>query len=247
MQSSLGIVVPAYDPDVERMASYVDSLEQRLDPATIRIELDDPSGRVRERIPDDLPATVAVSATRRGKGAAITAGFEALDTDLYCFVDADGSTDVESVERVIDQVRSGGCDLAVGSRRHPEATVSNTQSQLRGTLGDGFAWIARLLLPVALFDYQCGTKAMDADSWAIVRGDLYEPGFGWDVNLVAAAGYHSLTVAEVPVSWSDHPSSTVDPLSATLTLGGALWRTKRHRLLGSTGRRPLLEQLADHE
>jgi len=247
MQPSIGIVVPAYDPDVERMADYVDSLEQHLDPATIRIELDDPAGRVRERLPDDFSATVAVSDTRRGKGAAVTAGFEALDTDVYCFVDADGSTDVASVERVIEQVRSGGSDLAVGSRRHPDATVSNTQSQLRGTLGDGFAWIARRLLPVSLFDYQCGTKAIDAESWALVRGELYEPGFGWDVNLVAAAGYHSLTVAEVPVSWSDHPSSTVDPLSATLTLGGALCRVKRYRLLGNSGRRPLLEQLAEGE
>ena len=246
MQLSLGIVVPAYDPDVERMVSYVAAL-QALDPDELRIELDDPTGDVRRRLPDDIPATIAVSDRRRGKGAAVTAGFEALDTDIYCFVDADGSTELESVQRVIDAVRSGGSNLAVGSRRHPEAVVSHTQSRLRGSLGDAFAWLARRLLPVSLFDYQCGTKAIDAESWALVRDELYEPGFGWDVNLVAAAGHHSLTVAEVPVSWADRAGSTVDPASTTLTLAGALCRTQRVRLFGSAGRTPLLDRLAEYE
>lgn len=245
MQRSLGIVLPAYDPDVERLTSYVESLAS-LDPATIRIELDDPAGSVSDAI-SDLPATVAVSDRRRGKGAAITAGFEALDTDCYCFVDADGSTEIESVERIVETVRSGRADLAVGSRRHPEATVSNTQSRLRGTLGDGFAWLARRLLPVALFDYQCGAKVIDAESWALLRGDLYEPGFGWDVNLVAAAGRHNLAVAEVPISWSDRPGSTVSPIATTATLAGALCRAQRLTMLGSAGKRPLLDQLADRE
>jgi len=243
MQRSLGVVLPAYDPDVEQLAAYVDSLAS-LDPATIRIELDDPSGTVRDEV-SALPATVSVSDHRRGKGAAITAGFEALGTDDYCFLDADGSTDVGSVGRVVEALRSGGADLAVGSRRHPEATVSNTQSRLRGTLGDGFAWLGRRLLSVPLFDYQCGAKAIDAESWALVRGDLYEPGFGWDVNLIAAAGQHNLRVVEVPVSWADRPGSTVGPISTTAALGAALLRAQRRTMLGSTGKRPLLDRLAD--
>jgi glycosyltransferase involved in cell wall biosynthesis len=245
MVRSLGIVVPAYDPDVERLASYVEMLAE-LEPATIRIELDDPSADVLDAVAA-LPVTVAVSQRRRGKGAAITAGFEALDTDVYCFVDADGSTDIESVERVVEPVLAGSANLAVGSRRHPDAAVSNSQSHLRGSLGDCFAWLARRALPVALHDYQCGTKAIDTESWALVREDLYEAGFGWDVNLVAAAGRHSLSVREVPVSWSDTPGSTVDPFTTTLSLGGALCRVQRLRWLGSAGRTPLLDRLADHE
>lgn len=245
MQPSLGIVLPAYDPDVERLTSYVESLAP-LDASTVRIELDDPARTVRDAIPD-LPATVAVSDRRRGKGAAITAGFEALDTDLYCFLDADGSTDVESVGRIVEVIRSGRANLAVGSRRHPDAAVSNTQSKLRGTLGDCFAWLARRLLPVALFDYQCGAKVIDAESWALVRNDLYEPGFGWDINFVAAADRHDLEIEEVPVSWSDRPGSTVSPISTTATLAGALGRAQRLRITGSTGRRPLLDRLAERE
>lgn len=245
MPRSLGIVVPAYDPDVDRLESYVQSLAS-LDPATIRIEIDGPDDDTLAGIAD-LPATVSVSERRRGKGAAITAGFEALETDVYCFVDADGSTDLESVERVVDPVLAGDANLAVGSRRHPGADVSNSQSNLRGGLGDCFAWLARRLLAIDLHDYQCGTKAIDADSWSLVREDLYEAGFGWDVNLIAAAGRRSLAVTEVPVSWSDRPGSTVDPLATTATLAGALCRTQRLRLLGSAGRTPLLERLADHE
>jgi len=245
MGGSLGIVVPAFDPDVERLAEYVEELRE-LDPATIRIELDDPTGRTRERL-RDLPATVAVADRRRGKGAAITAGFEALGTDVRLFVDADGSTNVESLRRVLEPVSSGEAALAVGSRRHPDASVANSQSRLRGNLGDGFAWLARRLLPVALYDYQCGAKAIDADAWRTVRHDLYEPGFGWDVNLVAAAGYRGLEVAEVPIQWADHPASTVDPLRTSITLGRALVRTRRRRYLTRADATPLPERLADHD
>lgn len=243
MDASLGIVVPAYDPDVDRLASYLWSL-QALEPDAVRVELDDPSTEVTERL-NDRPATVAVADHRRGKGAAITAGFEALETDVLLFADADGSTGVESLRRVLEPVATGSADLAVGSRRHPEAAVADSQSHVRGGLGDVFAWLGRRALPVSLYDYQCGAKAIDAEAWARIRGDVYEPGFGWDVDVVAAAGAANLRVAEVPITWSDHPESTVDPLRTSLSLGGALFRVARRSRRSSGTDRPVIDRLAE--
>lgn len=245
MSRSVGIVVPAYDPDVQRLIRYVEALAA-LDPTTIRIELDEPSPAVANAL-DGLPADVTVAQRRRGKGAAVTAGFEALSTDVYAFADADGSTPVGELDAVVDRVRSGVADLAVGSRRHPDAEVTVTQSRLRERLGDAYAWLARSVLPVRLYDYQCGAKAVDAAAWSAIRHDVYEPGFGWDVEVVAAAGMAGLRVAEVPIEWTDASGSTVDPLAAAPSLLGALLRVQRLRLLGEVGERPLLERLPDVE
>jgi len=245
MDGSLGIVVPAYDPDLDRLTAYLRALGE-LDPAAVRVELDDPDGTVRDRL-GEVPASVHVADRRRGKGAAITAGFEALSTDTYGFVDADGSTPVGALRDVVEPVRTGTADVAVGSRRHPEAVVTDSTSPTRETLGDGFAWLGRRTLPVSLYDYQCGAKAVDAEAWARLRGDLYEAGFGWDVDLLAAAGRRGLTVTEVPIEWTDRPGSTVAPLGTAVTLAGALLRAQRRRLPGSPGSRPLLERLADGE
>lgn len=223
---SVGIVVPAFRPDVDRLAAYVTDLQAELDPTSVRIEVDDPSEAVGAALAD-LPATVNVSPYRRGKGKAITAGFEALETDTVAFVDADGSTPASELASILATV-DGGADLAVGSRRHPDATITSHQTFARRFLGDGFAWLARRLLDADLYDYQCGAKALTRAAWDAVRGHLYEPGFAWDVELVAMAGALDLDVVEVPIIWEDQPGSTVSPVRTSLRLARALL-SARHR------------------
>ena len=227
MSWSVGIVVPAFRPDVDRLSDYVRVLDAELGPETIRIELDDASQRMASALAG-LPATVSVSPYRRGKGAAVTAGFEALETDVLGFVDADGSTAPGEFADVLAAVTDRGADVAVGSRRHPNSEITSHQTFARRFLGDGFAWLARRMLDADLYDYQCGAKAITAESWDAVRQHLYEPGFAWDVELVAMAGALELDVAEVPIVWEDQPGSTVSPVRTSIRLARALV-SSRHR------------------
>lgn len=221
-----GIVIPAYEPDISLLLSYVDRLDRVVDPARIHVEIDDPeSMETVERIRES-PATVNSSPTRRGKGAAVSDGFDRLGTERLAFVDADGSTPAKSVVALLDALERG--TICVGSRRHPDARVVSNQSPLRRSLGDAFAWTARRVLDVALYDYQCGAKAMDQTTWRTVRDHITASGFAWDIELVAFADALGIDVTEVPVDWEDHPDSTVDPLSATVELGLTLVKV-RHR------------------
>jgi glycosyltransferase involved in cell wall biosynthesis len=224
---SVGIVVPAYDPNVEVLLAYVEDLRAALSPARIHVELDAASDATADAI-RDAGVTVNAAPDRRGKGAAITAGFEELDTDVYAFVDADGSTSAKSFAAVVDAVAAGSADVSVGSRRHPDATIESHQTVARRFLGDGFAYLAGRLLAVDLHDYQCGAKAVSADGWDRVRTHLYESGFAWDVELVAVAGALGLRVAEVPITWEDQPGSTVSPIRTPFRLLGSLV-SARHR------------------
>lgn len=243
MNRSLGIVVPAYDPDVDRLRTYIHELDEAFNPAALRVELDAPAPGVAEALAD-LPADINDVPTRRGKGAAITDGFEALDTGFLAFVDADGSTPARSLAEVLDPLLAGQADLAVGSRRHPDARVLSHQTVLRRFLGDAFAWLARRLLDAALYDYQCGAKALTAGAWEAIRSHLYEPGFAWDVELLAIAGALDLRIVEVPIEWTDAPGSTVSPFRTTLSMAQALFvarhrgkRLQDSRLHGAVGNR----------
>lgn len=227
MAATLGLVVPAYQPDVEQLTSYVDALHEELAPETVRIELDAASEKLVDRL-DDLPVEVSAVPYRRGKGAAITAGFEALEADVLGFTDADGSTPAAELARVIEPVREGNCELAVGSRRHPDSMVATHQTFARRRLGDSFAWLARRLLMVDLYDYQCGAKAIAADAWERVRDHLYEPGFAWDIELIAMAGALGFRIEEVPIEWHDRPDSTVSPVRDSFRLARVLLGA-RHR------------------
>jgi len=227
MSRSVGVVLPAYRPDTDQLGTYIAAIDDALAPKTIVVELDAPRDGVPTQL-RSLPVEVHAVPYRRGKGAAITAGFERLDTDVLAFVDADGSTPVHSLERILDPVTDGRTDLAVGSRRHPDATVATHQTFARRFLGDGFAWLAGQLLDARLYDYQCGAKAIDAAAWERVRDHLYEPGFAWDVELIAITAALGLRIEEVPIEWEDKPGSTVSPIRTSIDLLEALL-TARHR------------------
>lgn len=224
IRNSVGIVIPAYRPDVSRLSAYIDALCAVVDPERIHIELDTTDPREVEAIARLAPriVTTNVVGTRRGKGKALTRGLDTLTTDVIVFVDADGSTDPHSVRELIEALDYA--DMSVGSRRHPDAVIADNQTVVRRGLGDGFAWLARKALPVKLFDYQCGAKAMWRTTWERIRGHVSEPGFAWDIEIIAIAGALQYRVTEVPIVWHDQPGSTVDPLATVCELGLALAR-----------------------
>jgi glycosyltransferase involved in cell wall biosynthesis len=231
--ASVGLVVPAYRPAPVQLVEYIHVLDDQLCPETIRIELDAPRPGVVDTLSDSgLPATVNRVPYRRGKGAAITAGFEALDTDIFAFVDSDGSTPVDSVRPILDPLRDqngeNSADLTVGSRRHPDAVVTHHQTHIRRRLGDAFAWISRHLLDVDLYDFQCGAKALTAETWSVVRHHLYAPGFAWDIELVTVSAALGHSIEEVPIRWEDKDGSTVSPVRTPLAMGRGLL-TAHHR------------------
>lgn len=258
MSGSVGLVVPAFRPDVDRLLSYLDAITAELDIQTVRIELDAPSDAVRDRLSSAelaVPCDLNAVPYRRGKGAAITAGFEALETDVLAFVDDDGATPAAALAAVVDPVADGRAGLAAGSRRHPDATIEGHQTVFRRFLGDGFAWLARRLLDARLYDYQCGAKAISRSAWRVVRDHLFEAGFAWDVELLAVADALDVRIEEVPITWRDQPGSTVSPVRTVLQLGWALLRARHrarliersrlHRLLDD--RRPDEPALIDRE
>lgn len=229
---ALGVVVPAYRPDVDCLLKYVATLDERLAPTAIRIELDVPREGVR-RVLERSPATVGVAPRRRGKGAAIAAGFDRfranpdIDADALAFFDADASTPVDSALAVVEPVLDGAADLAVGSRRHPDATIVRHQTHGRRRLGEAFAWLARQSVEPSLYDYQCGAKAIGMGTWAAVREHVAERGFGWDVELLVIVAALGCEIQEVPVVWHDRPESTVPPLATAAELALGLARARR--------------------
>ena len=224
MSCSVGLAIPAYEPDLDRLRGYLESIRETGVADEIHVELDDPTDSTPEIGVADSVNRVS---ERRGKGAAIGAGFDSLSTDVLAFADADGATPAQSLVDVVDPVRDGSVGLAVGSRRHPDATITSHQTVVRRRLGDVFAWLARQLLAVPLYDYQCGAKVVDASQWAEIRTHMHEIGFAWDLELIAVADALGYDVREVPITWDDSSDSTVDPIKTPIEMAIAMARIRR--------------------
>lgn len=244
MNDSLGVVIPAYDPDRRILNQYITTIRTALDPETIRVELDQPCESHLEAL-SDRAIDLNSSQNRRGKGAAITAGFDALNTDIYAYTDADGSVPSSSLDDVVREIRDGSADVCIGSRRHPSSEIVAHQTVGRRFLGDLFAFGARRILPTQCCDYQCGAKAVSADAWGSIAHHCYERDFAWDLEFVSVAGALGYDIAEVPVVWEDQPDSTVDPLSTSVELFIALINVKRRADAIATSPRYIDNQSTD--
>lgn len=213
---SVGITIPAYKPDIPRLNNYIQSIQELDFVNNIHIELDNPSEIDISSI--DGFDSINTAEERRGKGKAITAGFNFLSTDVLAFADADGATPADSLKKVISPVINGNVDMAIGSRRHPYATIESHQTVIRQWMGDAFAWINRRLLSTSLYDYQCGAKALLTEVWDTIRHQIYESGFAFDLELIEMACLSGYNICEVPIVWEDVVESTVNPISDTIPM-----------------------------
>ena len=226
MKNSIGVVIPAYNPNLKTLEGYVRDLDKVLCPDIILIEIDDPSELMLSQM-EGISAKVEVSDRKRGKGAAITRGFNKLKSDILVFVDADGSIPAKSVEKVCDSIIKLDVDLAVGSRRHPDSNIKFHQGNVRKLLGDGFSFLSRVLLEVKLYDYQCGVKAIDRKVWEEVQRDIERKGFSWDIELISIVSMRGYNIKEVPIEWDDQPGSTVKIIPTMLELFNELFTVRR--------------------
>lgn len=245
MSATVGLVIPAYRPDLDLLEAYVGALHETVDPTVIRIELDDPSPGVERRV-DRLDATVSIAHERRGKGLAITAGFEALGTDILAFLDADAATPPASVRALLEPLQQGSSDLTIGNRRHPDAAVTHAQRPVRLILSGGFVRLARLVTGIPLSDFQCGAKALTRDCWEGIKGTLFETGFGWDLELLWVAASRGYDFHDVPIEWHDRPNSTVPPVRTTMNLSILLGRIGLARVGRRTTARRTGTTLLEH-
>ena len=225
MSRTVGITIPAYKPDISRLNRYIKSIQELDFVDTIHIELDNASTvDICSIVGFDSMNTVE---ERRGKGKAITAGFDSLSTDVLAFADADGATPANSLKKVIFPVQSESVPMAVGSRRHPDADIISHQTVIRRRLGDVFALTARQLSSASLYDYQCGAKALSADVWDTIRPHVHESGFAFDFELIELASRSRHEIREVPVVWDDVSESTVNPIKDSIIMAMKLYTIQR--------------------
>lgn len=149
----------------------------------------------------------------RGKGYSIKHGVLCADGDYLLISDADFSTPIEELPRLLRPVVSEGYDIAIGSRGLDESRIEKRQPAWRQAMGRAFNRLVRALTGLAYRDTQCGFKVMRREAiLPLFRAARIER-FAYDVEILYLARKAGLRVAEVPVIWRDAPGSKVNALS----------------------------------
>jgi dolichyl-phosphate beta-glucosyltransferase len=144
-----------------------------------------------------------------GKGGAVQRGALEARGHMVLFADADNSTPIQELPRLIAEVRAGH-NIAIGSRGVAGA-AEHGKHWARRLISNTFRWLVWNGLRLKLRDTQCGFKLFDRDSLHLF-GRQQMQGFSFDLELLYLARKFGHRVSEVPVRWIDAPGSKVNGL-----------------------------------
>jgi glycosyltransferase involved in cell wall biosynthesis len=207
----LSIVIPAYQEAAgiqETLHTVHDLWEGRGESFEI-ILVDDGStdgtgDRAREL---NLPHLTVLTQENRGKGAALQRGVAASNGTFLYFIDADLPYATADQLLLVEALRSGA-HAAIGSRRHA-ASVSEAYPLARRGSSDLLRRLVKATLDVQSTDTQCGLKAFRGDLARELFWRLRVPGFGFDLEILAALHAWGVEVVECPVHLTHERASTV--------------------------------------
>lgn len=216
--TSLSLIVPAYD-EAERIgAPLVEMatwLAGNVGPSEI-VVVDDGSNDatceiVREIAPT-LPTPLRLVRYRpnRGKGYALKVGFASASGDVLAFTDCDLSTSLDALPEFLAEIERGA-DLAIGSRKTANATITRHQPLLRESLGKVFTWIVRRLI-ADVSDATCGLKAFRRDVGVDLFAHARIDDWSFDAEILLLARKRGYRVVELPVNWQDRDGTKVQLL-----------------------------------
>src|SRR5207237_5377612 len=95
----------------------------------------------------------------RGKGAAVRSGLLSATKPIAVFFDADLSTPIDELPKIVEPIARGEVDIAFGSRALNRKLIGNRQPLRREQGGRVFNLLVRVATGLPFWDTQCRFKA----------------------------------------------------------------------------------------
>lgn len=157
-----------------------------------------------------IPTRLLENFPNRGKGAAVRKGLLAAEKSIGLFFDADLSTPLEEIPKLIEPIANGEIDIAFGSRALDRRLIGNHQPWRREQGGRVFNLLVRIATGLPFWDTQCGFKAFRLDVCRPILERAHVEGFAFDVELLYLAHRAGLRLREIPVRWNHAEGSKID-------------------------------------
>jgi len=204
MESVCDLVLPCRDE-----ASALAVLLPEVPPALAVIVVDNGSRDGTAEVARRLGATV-VREERPGYGAAVHAGLLASRREYVAFMDGDGSFDPAALVALLDDVRCGRADLAVGRRR--PAAPGAWPWHARAGNGLAVRWL-RLRVGLAVHDI-APVRVCRRD--ALLDLDVRDRRSGYPVELLRKATEAGWRLSEREVAYHPRAAGTRSKVSGSV-------------------------------
>ena len=215
----LSVIIPAYNeeeriiPTIGAIASYISTQNYPWE----LIVVDDGSTDCSVELVKSLGLVnlrVLTAPQNGGKGSAVQRGILAAHGEYILFSDADNSTPIEELEKLLSQITENKYDVAIGSRA-AEGAAEMKRSFFRQLLSVGLRWVVKYIFQINISDTQCGFKLYKREAALKLYSSQTEMGFSFDLEILYLASKFGYKTVEVPVQWIDAPGSKVNTRKET--------------------------------
>ncbi len=234
----LSVIVPSYNEE-HRISRTLKSIDKFLSAQQFDSEIivvsdgsrDNTAGVVNGLKQNVKNLVLIDNKENHGKGWVTRQGLMKASGDIRLFMDADNSTTVDQVLKMLPHFGQG-FDVVIGSRRIEGSDIAIKQPWVRDFLGWAFRTIVHTLVPLGVADSQCGFKAFSAKAVEAIFPKQTIFRWAFDVEILALAKRGSLKIKEVPVTWINDAESHVKlsgmikMLLEVLTIRWNLWTGK---------------------
>ncbi len=222
----LSIVIPLYNeekriiPTVQKTLNYLK--EQNFDFELIFVDdgSKDKTIDVLRGYENGENIKIIKHQINRGKGASVKSGVLASKGEIVLFSDADLSTPIEELDKLIKEIEE--YDVVIGSRSIDENLLLKKQPIHRILIGKIAKLLIRLVLNINYKDTQCGFKLFKRDVAFKLFYKMRMKRWSFDYELLFLAKRFKFKVREVPVIWINNEDSRVnsfiDPIKSFIDL-----------------------------
>ena len=213
----LSVVVPAFNEEqrigttLEQICEYLSRQSYSWEIVLVDDGSEDKTVAVARQSMAGRPLRTVSHESNQGKGAAIKHGMVAARGQVRLFSDADLSTPIEELSRLL-QALEEGYDIAIGSRGLKESRIELHQAWYREMMGRIFNLMVRLLVLGGIKDTQCGFKLFTAQAAQALFPLQSMRGYAFDVEILLRARQKGFKIKEVPVRWINSPESRIHPI-----------------------------------
>jgi len=228
----LSVVIPAYNEEerlkrhVPGIVAYLQSKNRQFEIIIVNDGSRDGTVAITQVLAITYPMIRLIDLQpNRGKGGAVRAGMIEGRGRYVLFTDADQSTPISEVEKLLARLEGDGYDVAIGSRAAAGADVEQAQVWYRAMAGKLFGVATRLLCVRGLRDTQCGFKCLKREVVQKVFPQLTTNSVLLDIEMLLVATREGYRIAEVPVHWVHDPDTRIPyNFRRALKIWGELFR-----------------------
>ena len=241
MNTDLSIVIPAFDEQA-RLGDSLRKILLYIEENALKAELiivDDGSVDKTAEIArnacaefPEIKTDVIRYEKNRGKGYAVKTGLLAAGGDIALFSDADLSTPISELPKLVEPIQSGAFDVTFGSRALDRNLIGVHQPWRREQGGKVFNFIVKTLTGLPFWDTQCGFKAFDMHKFRPLLDAMTVDRFGFDVEFLYVANFKGLRLKEIPVRWNHCDGTKVSVFRDSLRMFGEVRQIRQNAKSG---------------